>query len=525
MHSSPIDLLVRAPGQPKTPPSESDSDERFSELLRQPSDAAAKPPAAGPKDLAAETAAAPEQDVPVAQNPIPADPTAGAVPAEQATIGESFLEAMAVVPEAITHAAVAAPAATTAVEAIVPAPQPSPTDPAVVNPSVPRLPAAGTPVGDPVSNLAPTAGLAVGQRPDPAGGQANIPAPSTQLGSVPEVVPVPKVAATPAPAANPALPAAQPNLAGVESVTTDPAVSLTDGEVNPASVTGSAVSPAAPKAAAAAAGVQSAQASVAATKVIAVPDRAVPAASEPQALPESAELTDGPDPATPATPAVTKTAARSGTAQTGLATSGAAAAQNSDRSAAVTAQLAARPDAAAVDLPASNAQPELPATASPQTARPVMEATALAQSTGNTTTPPPAAEQVILQLRRAVADGVDRLTVQLKPASLGRVDVQMEVGHDGRLQAVISAERPETLHLLQRDARTLTTALNDAGLQTDSGSLSFNLRGQTGDQAGGHDRLAPDGAAVANDVGAEDGDDSPAPITLTLGAGRVDIKV
>ncbi len=90
----------------------------------------------------------------------------------------------------------------------------------------------------------------------------------------------------------------------------------------------------------------------------------------------------------------------------------------------------------------------------------------------------------MLHLRRAVTEGIDRLSVQMKPATLGRVDIQMEVGFDGRVQAVISAERAETLQLLQRDARALTTAFNDAGLQADSGSLSFNLRGQSGDQSG-----------------------------------------
>ncbi len=131
----------------------------------------------------------------------------------------------------------------------------------------------------------------------------------------------------------------------------------------------------------------------------------------------------------------------------------------------------------------------------------------------------------MLQIRRAVTAGVDRLTVQLKPATLGRVEVQMEVGFDGRVQAVISADRPETLSLLQRDARALTTALADAGLQADSGSLSFNLRGQTGDQPGSNESLASDAAPAATGDGDGDGDDRAEAITLTLGTGRVNITV
>ena len=55
--------------------------------------------------------------------------------------------------------------------------------------------------------------------------------------------------------------------------------------------------------------------------------------------------------------------------------------------------------------------------------------------------------------------------------------VQRE-GLQGRAVAVVSAERPETLDLLQRDAAGLRQALQDAGLSTDSKSLSFNLQGE-----------------------------------------------
>src|SRR3546814_6284200 len=66
----------------------------------------------------------------------------------------------------------------------------------------------------------------------------------------------------------------------------------------------------------------------------------------------------------------------------------------------------------------------------------------------------------------------------LHPAELGRIEVKLENASDGTLRAVISAERSETLDLLQRDARGLERALQEAGVKTDSGSLSFNLRGQ-----------------------------------------------
>lgn len=93
----------------------------------------------------------------------------------------------------------------------------------------------------------------------------------------------------------------------------------------------------------------------------------------------------------------------------------------------------------------------------------------------------PAAHPMITQIAAHVAqaaiEGNDRISIRLSPAELGRIDVKLEVGPDGRVQAVFAADRAQTVDLLQRDARDLERALQDAGLRADSGSLSFNLRG------------------------------------------------
>lgn len=96
-------------------------------------------------------------------------------------------------------------------------------------------------------------------------------------------------------------------------------------------------------------------------------------------------------------------------------------------------------------------------------------------------TPVPArivTNQVAVQIQKAVGQGNDRISIQLKPADLGRVEVRLEVGADGRVAALISADRSDTLDLLQRDARILQNSLQNAGLQADSNSLSFELKGQ-----------------------------------------------
>ena len=58
--------------------------------------------------------------------------------------------------------------------------------------------------------------------------------------------------------------------------------------------------------------------------------------------------------------------------------------------------------------------------------------------------------------------------------------MKLEVAHDGKINAVIAAERSDTLDLLRQDARHLQQSLQSAGLSADSSSLSFTLKNQDG---------------------------------------------
>jgi hypothetical protein len=110
--------------------------------------------------------------------------------------------------------------------------------------------------------------------------------------------------------------------------------------------------------------------------------------------------------------------------------------------------------------------------------------------------PAPPPERIAIAIRRALDDGGDRIRIRLWPAELGHVEVMLRLDHDQRVGVSVAVERPETLELLQRDARGLERALADAGVKLDSGSLSFNLR--HGDQ-GGTFAERDDGAAHAFD--------------------------
>lgn len=93
---------------------------------------------------------------------------------------------------------------------------------------------------------------------------------------------------------------------------------------------------------------------------------------------------------------------------------------------------------------------------------------------------PTVANQVAVEIQKAFNTGKDQIRIRLNPAELGQIDVSLKVRNDGTIKAIVTIDRPETFDLMQRDARGLERALQDAGLKTDSGSLSFNLRG--GDQ-------------------------------------------
>ncbi len=135
-------------------------------------------------------------------------------------------------------------------------------------------------------------------------------------------------------------------------------------------------------------------------------------------------------------------------------------------------------------------------------------------------------EQVAVQIRKAVSSGNDRISIRLHPAELGRLQVKLEFADDGHVRALITAERAETLDLMQRDLRGLERALQDAGLKTDSGSLSFTLQDEQNEQflaAEGQRRDRPE--ASERDAAAETGPEQGQALYWSVGEGRLDIRI
>ena len=142
----------------------------------------------------------------------------------------------------------------------------------------------------------------------------------------------------------------------------------------------------------------------------------------------------------------------------------------------------------------------------PNSPAPVAAAQATAAAKPAFVPPQPPQVQVAVQIAQAVHQGIDQIKIQLHPAELGRVDVRLDVASDGRVAATVVADRPETLEMLRNDLRGLERALQDAGLRSDAGNLSFNLREQhhgQGDLADGTGNGKNGSGSELDDDGAE----------------------
>lgn len=125
------------------------------------------------------------------------------------------------------------------------------------------------------------------------------------------------------------------------------------------------------------------------------------------------------------------------------------------------------------------------------------------------TTPQQIIDQIKVNITRASKAGMDRVTIQLKPEHLGRIEVKLEMSEDQKVRVTVVADSKETLQILQTDSRGLERALNEAGLRTDANNLHFNLRGDAESQKAGDGRDGANGDKSANDNAAPEEEADP----------------
>ena len=136
-------------------------------------------------------------------------------------------------------------------------------------------------------------------------------------------------------------------------------------------------------------------------------------------------------------------------------------------------------------------------------------------------------DALALKIAARSSDGDANFQIRLDPPELGRIEVNLNVDSNGNAQASLTADKPQTLDLLQRDSGTLERALKDAGLDL-TGGLSFSLKSDT---RSGAWRDAQNGRGRALNIGAIEtiapGAIGPgSPVSYGYGAnGRLDITV
>lgn len=75
--------------------------------------------------------------------------------------------------------------------------------------------------------------------------------------------------------------------------------------------------------------------------------------------------------------------------------------------------------------------------------------------------------------------GSNQFEIRLDPPELGRIDVRLGIDRDGQVTSHVTADRADTLALLQNQQPQLERALEQAGLKTADNGLQFTLRDQS----------------------------------------------
>ena len=92
----------------------------------------------------------------------------------------------------------------------------------------------------------------------------------------------------------------------------------------------------------------------------------------------------------------------------------------------------------------------------------------------------PVTEQIKMQIEKAKESENNEISVELNPASLGKVNIRIETINE-KTQIHITAQKPETLFMLQQDAKNLESKLNEIGIKINDTQLSFNLSQNSSD--------------------------------------------
>lgn len=138
---------------------------------------------------------------------------------------------------------------------------------------------------------------------------------------------------------------------------------------------------------------------------------------------------------------------------------------------------------------------------------------------------------VPIEIGLRAMSGSRQFDIRLDPDELGRVDVNLSISDAGEVSARLVVDRVETLHLLQRDARTLERAFEQAGLKPSDGGVDIALRDPSDQSAFRQNRQQDEAPQRPRQPGgielAEDAPLSidPAPQRRLIRLGGVDLSI
>ena len=84
-------------------------------------------------------------------------------------------------------------------------------------------------------------------------------------------------------------------------------------------------------------------------------------------------------------------------------------------------------------------------------------------------------EQVAFSIKNNAPKGKSEINLQLRPDSLGRLNIKIDINKEGQTFVVVTAERTETRDLLQKDSQQLMELLEQSDLDISDDNMSYSL--------------------------------------------------
>jgi flagellar hook-length control protein FliK len=141
------------------------------------------------------------------------------------------------------------------------------------------------------------------------------------------------------------------------------------------------------------------------------------------------------------------------------------------------------------------------------------------------TAQPVPVDAVAVEIAAQARAGNSRFEIRLDPPELGRIDVRLDVDHEGNVKSRLVIERADTYDLLRRDQSTLERALQQAGLKTSDNALEFSLRDHGFAQQRDPDDQSPRTHAMIHESDVAPSEAANGYARLLSARGGIDIRV